>query len=58
MRLFYDNNNEEANVVESIAIKCRNFLRINGLYLRYKTFQEIITQFLVNTVLHHVGFLV
>ena len=55
MCLFYDNNNEEENVVDAIAIKCRNCRRNTGLYLKDKTTQEMITQFVLNTVLHHVG---
>ena len=55
MHLFYDNNNEEENVVEDIAIKCSNICRSTDLYLKDKTSQEMITKFVLNTVLNHVG---
>ena len=41
--------------MEAIAIKRRNFRRSTGLYLKDETIQEIITQFVLNAVLHHVG---
>ena len=41
--------------MEAIAIKCINFHRSTGVYLKDKTVQEMITQFVLNKVLHHVG---
>ena len=55
MCLFYYKYNEEDNVVETIYIKCSNCRRSTGLYLKDKTFQEIITQFVLNKVLYNVG---
>ena len=55
MRLFYDNYNKEENIVEAIAIKCIDFHRSTGLYLKDKTVQEMTTQFVLNIVLPHVG---
>ena len=55
MRLFYDEYNEEENVVEGIATKCSNFRRSTGVYLKDKTIQEMITQFVLNIVLNNVG---
>ena len=55
MLLLYDKDNEEENFVEAISIKCSNFCRITGLYLKDKTIQWIINRFVLNTVLHHVG---
>ena len=37
VRSFYDKHNEEDNVVGDIAIKCINFHRITGLFLKDKT---------------------
>ena len=56
MCLFHDKDNEEDNFVEAVAIKCSNFRRNADLYLKYKTVQEIITQFLLDTVFNHVSF--
>ena len=38
-----------------IAIRCINCKKETGLYLRNSTFEEIITKFVLNTILHHVG---
>ena len=53
MRLLYHEHNED--FVEAIDIQCRNFHRNTGLYLEDKTVEEIITPFVFNSVLHHVG---
>ena len=55
MRLSYDKQNEEDNVVENIAIKCSICHRNTGLFLKDKTVEELITILLLNIVLHHVG---
>ena len=57
MRLLYHEYNEEENFVEAIDINSSNFHINTGLYLKNKTVQEIITQFLFNSVLHNVGLL-
>ena len=54
MLLFYYKHNEEDNVLKSIAIKCSNCDRSTGLFLKDKTVEEMITKFVLNTVLHHV----
>ena len=38
-----------------IAIRCINLKRETGLYLENSTFDEIITKFVFNAILHHVG---
>ena len=55
MHLFYYKYNEEEIVLEDVAIKCINCVRITGLFLKDKTVKEMITKFVLNTVLHHVG---
>ena len=56
MHLFYYKHNEEDNVVEAIFIKCSNCDRSTGLFLKDKTAEEMITKFVLNVVLYHVGF--
>ena len=53
MRLLYHGHNEY--VLENISIQCGNCNRNTGLYLKDNTVEEIITQFVLNLVLHHVG---
>ena len=53
--LFYDKHNEEDNVVEDIAIKCRNCHSSTALYLKNKTVELLSTKFVLNSVLNHVG---
>ena len=38
-----------------IAIRCINCKKEKGLYLGTSTLEEIITKFLLNAILHHVG---
>ena len=46
---------EEENVVESIAIGCRNCNKDTGLYLKDTTIEEMITKFVWHTIFNHVG---
>ena len=55
MRLLYYEHNEEDNVVEAIAIKCSNCHRSTVLHLKDKTFEEMITKSVLNSLLHNVG---
>ena len=55
IRLFHFKHNDEENVVQTIAIKCINCDRITGLFLKVKTVKEMITKFVLNTVLQHVS---
>ena len=43
--------------VEAIYIRCINCKKEMGLYLITSTLEEIITKFLLNAILHHVGML-
>ena len=52
---FYDKNDEEGNVVYEISIRCSNFNKEAGLNLKDTPIEEIITKFVLNTILHHVG---
>ena len=38
-----------------IAIRCINCKTETGLYLKKSTFEEMITKFVLNAILHHVG---
>ena len=55
MCLFYYKHNEEWSVIEAIAINYSNCDRRTGLFLKVNTVKEIITEFLLNKVLYHVG---
>ena len=41
--------------LDFIAIKCINYKKATGLHLQYSTFEEMITKFVLNSILHHVG---
>ena len=55
LRIFYDKHNEEDNYVDTIAIKCINCTKDTGLHFKNTTIEEIITKFVLNAILHHVG---
>ena len=50
LRLSYD-----IDKVEAIAIRCMNCKKDTGLYLRTKICEVMITKFVLNAILHHVG---
>ena len=54
MRYLYPEHNGGDHVVKALSIKCNNFHINPGLKLKDKTVEEIITQFVLNSVLHHV----
>ena len=41
--------------LEAIAIRCINGKKQTGLYLRSSTLEEMISKFVLNAILHHVG---
>ena len=41
--------------MDIIAIRCINYNKETGLYLISSTIEEIITKFVLNAILHHVG---
>ena len=53
MSLLYHEHNED--VVKAIAVQCRNCHRKTGLHLKDKSVEEIITPFLLKSVLQNVG---
>ena len=57
MRLWYYKENLEENVVETIAVSCSNCGETTGLYVKNTNtnYNNMITKFLFNIVLHHVG---
>ena len=55
LRIFYDKHNEEENIVDSIVIKCSHYNKGTGLHIKNTTIEEMITKFLLNAILHHVG---
>ena len=50
LRLNYD---EEK--LDAISIRCINCKKEKGLYVKNTTFDEMITKFVLNEILHHVG---
>ena len=57
MRLWYDKENIEENVVDIIYIRCSNCGKTTVSYVKSSNidYKDIITKFVFNTVLHHVG---
>ena len=49
------NKYEEGKVFDVIFIKCINCNKETGFYIRNSTIEEMITKFLLNSILHHVG---
>ena len=47
--------NRDEEKLDFIYIRCINRKRETGVYLRNTTFDEIITKFLLNEILHHVS---
>ena len=43
--------------MDVISIRCINFKRETCLFLKYITFEEMVTKFVLNAILHHVGML-
>ena len=41
--------------LDAIAIRCINCKKSTGLFLGNSKFEEIITKFVLNAILHHVG---
>ena len=55
--IFYDKHNQEENFVEGISINCRSFNKDTGIHIKNTTIEEMITKFVLNEILHHVGML-
>ena len=55
VHLWYDNENLEENVVDNIGIRCSNCGKKTGLSVKNKKCKDILTRFLLITVLHHVS---
>ena len=53
----YNKGHDDKNKVEHIAIRCSNCGKETGLYMDSMNtkYKDIITSFLLNTLLHHVG---
>ena len=45
----------EKEKLDVIALRCINCKKETGLYLQNSTFEEMITKFVLNAILHHVG---
>ena len=59
MIFWYDNEPDDQNDVKNVAIRCSNCgkettIDVDNLNT---TYQDIITNFVLNTMLHHVGML-
>ena len=48
---------DDRDEAEAIYIRCMNCKKENVLYLRTSTFEEMITKYVLNAILHHVGML-
>ena len=46
---------DDRDKVEAIAIRCINCKKETGLYLGTSTLEEMITKFVLNAILHHLG---
>ena len=55
LRLFHDKQYEEGKFLDIISIMCINCNKETYLYLGNSTIEEMITIFLLNVVLYHVG---
>ena len=57
MRFWYDDEHDDQNNVESIVIRCSNCGKETGLSMKNMNtnHKNIITSFVLNIVLHHVG---
>ena len=53
--IFYYTHNEEENVMYAIAINCGNFNKYTGLYQKNTKTEGMITKFVLDAILHHVG---
>ena len=41
--------------LDAIDIRCINCKKATGLYFKNSTFEEMITKFVLNAILHHLG---
>ena len=57
MIFWYDKESLEENMVENISTRCRNCVKETGLSMKNinTNYKDIITKFVLNTMLHHVG---
>ena len=55
MRLWYDNGNIEEDVVYNICIRCSNCGKRTGLSMKNINHKDMVTKFVLNKVLQHVG---
>ena len=55
MSLWYDNENLEENVVDNIGLRCSNCGKITSLSLKNTNDKDMVTKFVLNSMLHHVG---
>ena len=57
MHLGYNKEYTNKNFVENVAIRCENCVNSTGIYMKNMNtnYNDIITQFLFDTMLHHFG---
>ena len=53
--MFYLGLDCEGEKLDVISIRCINYKIETGLYLKNTTFDDLITNSVLNTILHHVG---
>ena len=54
IRLWYDSENHEGNLVDNIGIRCSNSVKTTGLSVKNTNYKYMFTKFVLNTVLHRV----
>ena len=57
MRFWYNNEHDDQNNVENVDIGCSNCEKETSLYIKNMNtnYKDIISSFVLNAVLHHVG---
>ena len=55
MHMWYYEENLEENMVDNIGIRCSNCGKTIGLYVNNKNDKGMVTNFVLNKVVHHVG---
>ena len=57
IRFWYNKGQDDQNKLEHVEIRCNNCGKQNGVYMddMNNKYKDIITSFVLNTVLHHVG---
>ena len=55
LHIFYYKHNEEGNIVVDVAINCSYCNKETGINFKNTTIEEMITNFVLTEIFHHVG---